>query len=415
MNRTVLIIVIVVAVLILAILGAVAFINSQDQPQATAVPPVGEGTPQPTGVAGEGGGDGTGEELPATETPQLVEVVVSLQTVPRGHRMTEDILTFDMRRADEVPLNVITDIDDAVNMFARTDIFQGETLTVDALVDDPTFEGVTEFGPSSLIPQGFIAMSVPLRDSLAAVAYAVDEGDFVDILISFDVYRIDQEFQTYLENDAIFLGVSDIDLEDGLTSNITDTLGSLNFSLVEDFGRVEELANGDLAVVSPSEFQRPVRIGVVLQNAKVVQVGTYSEPIDLLSQLPTPTPEAVEEGEATPTPGAAPTATPTVAPPASVVIALAPQQQLLLKHAVDVGAQIDFALRGTNDNQLYAVENMDLGFFLELFDIEIPPDFDRTLLIPDADGSVGEPAPSPPTSTPDPGSGGGDPPSDEDS
>lgn len=411
MNRTVLIVIIIVAVLILAIFGAIAFINSQDQPPPTEVP-VGEGTPQPTREGGEVGDGGDGEEAPPTSTPELVEVVVSLQTVPRGHRMTEDILTFDMRRADEVPLNVITDIDDAINMFARTDIFQGETLTVDALVDDPTFQGVTEFGPSSLIPQGFIAMSVPLQDTLAAVAYAVDEGDFVDILLTFDIYRIDPEFQTYLENDAIFLGISDIDIEPGLTDNISDTLGTLNFEVVEDFGRVEELANGDLALISPSEFQRPVRIGIVLQNAKVIQVGQYEIPENLLSQIPTATPEAVEEGEETPTPGPLPTLTPTPVLPGTIVVALAPQQQLLLKHAVDVGAQIDFALRGTNDNQLYAVENMDLGFFLDLFDIEIPPDFDRTLLVPtDEGGSGGIQA----TPTPAPTQPGDQPPSADDS
>lgn len=387
MNRTVLIVIIIVAVLVLAIFGAIAFINSQDQPPPET-PPVGEGTALPDGEEGDVVDGGDGEELPPTATPELVEVVVSLQTVPRGHRMTADILTFDMRRADEVPLNVITDIDDAVDMFARTDIFQGETLTVDALVDDPTFEGVTEFGPSSLIPQGFIAMSVPIQDTLAAVAFAVDEGDFVDILLTFDIYRIDPEFQTYLENDAIFLGISDIDIEPGLTDNITETLGTLNFEIVEDFGRVEELANGDLAVIGPSEFQRPVRIGIVLQNAKVIQVGQYSVPGNLLAQIPTPTPEVVE-GEETPTPGPVQTPTPTPEPPGTIVVALAPQQQLLLKHAVDVGARIDFALRGTNDNQLYAVENMDLGFFLELFDIEIPPDFDRTLLIPTDEGSGG--------------------------
>ena len=94
------------------------------------------------------------------------------------------------------------------------------------------------------------------------------------------------------------------------------------------------------------------------------------------------------------------------------MVALAPQQQLLLKHAVDVGADIDFALRASNDNQLYAVENVDLGFFLDLFDIEIPPDFDHTLLIPvDEDGVPINPGPATPTPVPD-ANGGDQPPSD---
>jgi Flp pilus assembly protein CpaB len=395
----------VLGVLVLATVGAIAFINSQDQPQEE-VTPVGEGTPQSTGD-----GD-TQVELPPTSTPELVGVVVSLQTVPRGHQMTEDILTFDMRRADEVPDNVITDKNDVIDRFARTDIFQGETLTMDALVGDPTAEGVVEFGPSSLIPQGFIAMSLPIEDTLAGVAYAMDEGDFVDIMLTFDIYRIDQEFQTYLENDAVLIGITEgMNRVDEFPETISSTVGLFSFAVIENFGRVEELANGDLAIISPSEPQRPVRVGIVLQNAKIIQVGAYSEPLALLDRLPTPTPEIVEEGEGTPTPGPVPVPTSTPVPPGTLVVALAPQQQLLLKHAVDVGADIDFALRGSNDNQLYAVQNIDLGFFLDLFDIEIPPDFDHTLLIPvDESGNPVNPGPATPTPLPD--TGGNEPPPD---
>lgn len=388
MNRTVLIVLVIIALLIIVAVIALNFINNQDTPQPTAVP-VGEGTP-----AAELPDDG--EEEPPTPTPSLVQVVVSLQTVPRGHRMTEDILTYDLRKESEVDSNVITDMDEAINMFARMDIFQGETLTVDALVDDPTVVGLVEYGPSSLIPQGFIAMGVPIENDVAAVAFALDEGDFVDVLISFDLYQIDEEFQTYLENDAIFFVSSTLDSdelaedEDGESSGEGDDESLI--TLITPFGRIEDLPNGDLALVSPSDpIGRPIHIGLVLQNAKVIQVGAYMLPGDLLAQLPTPTPEALEEGEPTPTPGPAQLPTETPPPPATVVLALAPQQQLLLKHAIEVGADIDFALRGSSDNQLFPVENVDLGLLLELFGIEVPPNFDYTLEEPvDEEGVIPE-------------------------
>lgn len=407
MNRNVLIALFIVAFLIVAVVVALLVIQGQDQPQVQEPQP-GEGT------AEAGPDEGTQDDIPPTATPALIEVVVSLQTVPRGFRMEESILAYDLRKAADVPSNVITDMEDAINLFARTDIFQGETLTIDALVEDPTQVGIEEFGPSSLIPEGFIAMSVPVRDEFAAVAYAVDEGDFVDILITLNLFRIDQEFQSYLENDAIFFVDSDVvttgtlgDAPDS-TSDATPTPDPDNpnqessFFEVSDFGRIEELANGDLALVRPSEFQRPIRVALVLQNAKVIQVGQYTLPPSLLEQLPTPTPE-VAEGEETPTPGPAVAPTQTPNPPASLVVALAPQQQLLLRHALDTGALVDFALRGTNDNQLYSVENIDFGFLLALFDIEIPPDFDYTLFIPvDEEIDLGDLIPATLTPTPQP-------------
>ena len=92
---------------------------------------------------------------------------------------------------------------------------------------------------------------------------------------------------------------------------------------------------------------------------------------------PTPTPTPVPEGEATPASAEVqPTATPF---PQVLLVALTPQQQLFLKYAVESGSEIDYALRNSQDNQLYAVENVDLNYLIEQFNIEIPPNFDYTV------------------------------------
>jgi Flp pilus assembly protein CpaB len=325
--------------------------------------------------------------------------------------MNREILTYDLRSASDVPSNVVTDMDDAIGLFARNDIFQGETLTTDAIVDDPTLTSISEFGPSSLIPQGFIAIGVPIRDDVASVAYAVDQGDYIDVMISFDIYRIDEQFQTYLENHAVFFveesikageAASGDEASSGEGSTTGDTknenTGILFF--VRPFGRFEELATGDTALINPSGDQRPVHVGLILQNAKVIQVGTYTVPEPVDPQLPTPT-AVVGEGEDTPTPPPqqAPTATPQ--PPRVLVVALSPQQQLFLKHAIEVNAEIDFALRGVNDNQLFEVENVDLDFLLNLFSIEVPPNFGFTLEQPTPSSDNGSSATPPaPTAAP---------------
>ncbi|MCB9420931.1 MAG: hypothetical protein H6667_14080 [Ardenticatenaceae bacterium] len=307
-----------------------------------------------------------------------VEVVVSLQTVERGWQMTAAELVTDTRYIDEVSDNVITNIEDAIGLYARTKIFQGETLTKDALVADPSLIGQTEYGPSSLIPPGYIAMAVPM-DRLSGVAYALNEGDYIDIMMTFLFYQIDEQFQTYLQNAAVFY------LEDAITTGGeapadggTPTPQQTNIFVMWPYGRFEQLPTGDTVHIYGSEYQRPVPISMILQNARVIQVGNYAPPEPI--EPATPTPEPVAEGEATPTPQPGGPIPPTPTPyPSVLLVALTPQQQLFLKYAVESNANIDFALRGANDNQLYTVQNVDINLLLERFNIEIPPNFNYSV------------------------------------
>ena len=364
-RRTIVILIFAFGIVLLSIVGVV-FILQQNQPTETVTDGE-DGAPAPEGVD---------SAEPVETTPPLVEVVVSLQTVPRGHQMTPDILALDLRPVESVGSNVITNIDDALNLFARTDIYQGETLTFDTLVDDITKVGQESFGPSSLIPPGFVAQSVPMN-RLSGVGYGISEGDYVDIMVTFFFRQIDEEFQTYLPNDAAFYLEEQIEAVEASGSG--DPLAIISepvIFFVSPIGRFEELPTGDLAHISPNDEDvapRPVPVTMIIQNARVVQVGEYRLPGNPADLIPTPTPEAVAEGEATPTPppAVAPTATPL--PADVVVVALQPQQQLLLRYAVEVNAQVFFALRGVNDGQLYSVENMTLDYLLERFNVEVPP------------------------------------------
>ena len=66
-------------------------------------------------------------------------------------------------------------------------------------------------------------------------------------------------------------------------------------------------------------------------------------------------------------------------PPDVIVLAMTPQQQLVMKYAVESAANIDYALRGPDDGQVYAVDNVDLNYFLRRFNIEPPIDFGYTV------------------------------------
>jgi Flp pilus assembly protein CpaB len=288
---------------------------------------------------------------------EFIQVVVSWQTVPRGWQMTEAELTLDTRLRADVGPDVFTDTAEVIGMYARTDIYQGETLTRDALVADPRLVGQEAYGPSSLIPPGWIAATVPM-DRLNSVAYGLAPGDTVDIMMTFAFNKVDQQFQTLLQNSATF--ILETPNEDGEMQRTV--------IVVDPFGRFEQLPTGDIALVLPGETQRPLAVSMILQNARVIQVGPWTEPEPVT--VPTPIPE----GAPTPVPDTAPTPTP--APPDVLVVALPPQQQLFLSYAVDNSANIDFALRGPGDGHLYNVQNVDLNYLLQRFNIEVPADFE---------------------------------------
>jgi hypothetical protein len=385
------------------IVVGVLILNNLRQPDQTAPSPaetvpdgqpaVGDdGQPLTDGDTPVDGGDNVTEiDLPPefNDAPSMVEVVVSLQTVPRGWQMTADELTIDLRLPEEVGNNVITDVNDAIGLYARSDIYQGQTLTKGALVDDIRQIPEQEVGPSSLIPPGFVAQAIPM-DRLSGVAYGISEGDYVDVLISFVLKEIDPQFQTLLENSITFY--------------LRDEEGNPVVVIVDPYGRFEELPTGETTHIAPSENpRRPVLVSMILQNAKVIQVGEWlpEGPVAAATATPEPLPEDVPE-DATPTPvaGGVPP-TPTPKPPDALLLALLPQDQLLLKYAVEADADIDFALRGVNDGQLYTIENVDFNYIKERFNFEIPPSYDYTVEFIEVTptpipANTDEPTPEPP-------------------
>jgi Flp pilus assembly protein CpaB len=214
---------------------------------------------------------------PVEGDQQMIEVVVSLQTVPRGWLMTEAELTTDLRLPEDVGNNVITDVQEAVGLYARSDIYQGQTLTKDILVRDLRQVAEEEVGPSSLIPPGFVAQAVPM-DRLSGVAYGMSEGDYVDIMVSFVLKEIDPQFQTLLENSISFY--------------LRDEEGNPIILVVDPYGRFEELPTGEKTHIAPSENpRRPILVSMILQNAKVIQVGEWYRKVQFKPRPPHPNPQ----------------------------------------------------------------------------------------------------------------------------
>lgn len=384
-RRTLALVLVVVALCLLSLLIVVYLTQGGIGDTATPTPAAetaAEGTPTPVVVT------------IAPEELQLVEVVISIQTVPRGWQMTEAELATETRLASEVGTNIITDIDEVIGLYARTDIFQGQTLTRDMLVGDPRIIGRESTGPSSLIPSGFEAIAIPM-DRLSSVAYGLAPGDTIDVMFSMVFAQLDEEFETLLPNAAAFILFGSSGEGEGAEGEGSSETTRTVF-IIDPYGRFEVLSNGDLAHIAPSGPQQPVPVSFIIQNAKVIQVGPWEPPAP--PAAPTPT---LDPSQITPTPeGVEVTLTPTQEPPGVLVIALPPQQLLLLKYAIEHDADVDYALRGINDGQLYQITNVELGYLLERFNIEIPPGFNYTVISSPEDGDAtnGESTEAPPPS-----------------
>src|SRR5690606_33768878 len=113
-RRTIAILLLVGGLLLLLIVAGYLLLQDDDLPTNNdTTPPVAEeGVPEV---------DESSPPPPVDDVEEgpLVEVVVSLQTVPRGWQMTEAELTTDLRRAELVGENVITNIDDVIGRYAR--------------------------------------------------------------------------------------------------------------------------------------------------------------------------------------------------------------------------------------------------------------------------------------------------------
>ena len=415
MNRRVVGLLLILLVIVAAIfLGAFFFLGDGGNPFApepTAAPtvtpaPVIEGQPTDVPIV----------TVAAEENVQFIEVVVSNNTIPRGFQLTEAELQTELRLADQVSPNMITDIEDAIGLFTRKSVFQGETLTIEALVSDLRQVGQEDFGPSSLIPPGFVAMSVPFSRE-HGVGSAIESGDSIDILISFLLLPVDEQFQTRLHNNAVIYLTQEVESVDDQGNTVIETV-QVPF-LIEPQGRYEELPTGDLANIAPSEQDaRGQHVAFVIQNARVIEVGDWIPPVPPMLPTPTLSPEEEEQlAETGQAPGDSEVSLSELANAVnqtiaelqdplladSILIALPPQQQVFLKYAVETNSVVDFALRGEGDGQLYAVENVSLDYVLERFNIEIPPNFTYVV---DTDDNTFQPVEA--VGTPQPEDGGAD-------
>jgi Flp pilus assembly protein CpaB len=313
----------------LATIGAVAFLLLQ----GGGVPDI-TGEPTPTPGA-----------QPESTGPPLTEVIVALQPIGRGASFVAGSIGRRDWPANNVPPDIIADEAETIGKVAKTEIVQGQVIVRSMLAE---LAGAGE--ASFQIPPGRVAVAYPINRQ-TSVAYAVQPGDYVDVLITAFFVDVDEEFQTTLPNKLSFI-VPELDPETG------EDTGRFTLSNPIDEGRVE-LFSGDIpAIAFPREPQIPRRVAqLTVQAAKVIRVGPWIEP-------PPPPPPA--EGEEVPTP------TPNL--PDIITLAVTPQDALVLLWLRQSGIYNEIALRAAGEeNADHLTEAVTLQYMLTRFNIAVPP------------------------------------------
>jgi Flp pilus assembly protein CpaB len=314
----------------LATLGAVAFLFLQG---GGGLLPGAEPTPTSPVLVQEDTG------IPTTE------VIVALQPIGRGSSFVAGSIGRRDWPANNVPPEVVADEAETIGKVAKTEIVQGQVIVRSMLVD---LAGAGE--ASFQIPPGQVAVAYPITRQ-SSVAFAVQPGDYADILVSASFVDVDEEFQTKLPNKLSFI-VPELDPETG------EDTGRFSLSAPIDEGKFENAAGDIPVIVFARENQIPRRVAqLTVQAAKIIRVGPWIEP------PPLPTPEGG---------GEAPTPTPKL--PDIVTLAVTPQDALVLMWLRQSAIYSELALRSAGEeNADHLTEAVTLQYMLTRFNIAVPP------------------------------------------
>lgn len=333
---------------------------------------------------GLGGGGGEAQPTPEGIPSDLVLVAIAAQDIGRGSLIPPDGVIMSRMPANMVVETMISGPDEegiksrVVGMIARLDIGRGVPIT-EEMVTSETGDLLASGSDASLaIPAGYTAIAIPMS-RLSGIAYALRDGDHIDVLFSLLMIDVDTDFQSVLPNIATTMTASG-GTEEFPAPSITGSVGSVggeegaSLALVGKVEIDEEL--GQPFHLVPQESQRPrVVTQRIVENAQVLHVGTFSL-VDDVAAAVVPAPE---EGVGAPTGQPAPGDISGPEPPDIVTLIVTPQDALVLNWALKVGADITLTLRAPNDAEITETTSVTLDYLVEFYDVTIPPKLPYTL------------------------------------
>lgn len=271
-----------------------------------------------------------------TATPEpKVAAVIALQDIPAYTDIpSEAVGTQDI--AESKLTNHLLAPEAVVGRRAARTILRGSFIMSDWIVDPEAVAQTGKNASLNITPdtegRSRVAMAFEITE-LRGVAGAIQNGDFVDILISYRLMDTEQELPEPM---------------------------------------VPAVEGCPVPCPEPTDM---LLAQLLLQDVEVYRVGPWLMP------TPTPAPEG-EEGEEVAE------VVEVVQPMRSntLTLLLTQQDALVVKFARESGADIDLVLRGRDDHDLVSTETVSLQYVMTRFDITVPPEPFRYLLVSESEG-----------------------------
>lgn len=335
------------------------------------------------------GGGGVPPAQVVQPTPTPIFLLGVNQDIQRGQIVPTEVV-FPFPWYGELPPGAITDTTGLVGARARYVIQRGQPVFSSMVISDLRF--LPSFGSDAAlqIPAGFVAVSMPY-DKRNGVALAVRDGDTVNVMVSWAIVDVDQQFQTVLPN--LSTQVQAPSAKPDGSPVVLDNEGrpvQVSGSVVASvsgsgtIGRPLSQEGLNLYIV-PSESQRGRLVSqAIIQNARVLRVGQFQDiqPVLATATAP-PAATAAAAGQGTPQPTApVPTSTPE---PDIITLIVSPQDALVidyinrLREIYPGAVKITYALRPPGDTNVVATESVTLQYLFTRYTISLPAKLDYGL------------------------------------
>jgi pilus assembly protein CpaB len=254
----------------------------------------------------------------ATPLPPSTEsVVVVTHDIPIRALLRAQDLTLVEVSIEFAPPNALNEISEALDRITKIPLVAGEIVMEHHLVDPTNIKGDLAF----VIGDDQVLMAFPATDLMSQIDL-LQPGDIVDILVSIE--------QPVLPGQAGSGGM---------------------------FG---EEAEEEDELFTFSALQRVEISAIVVEIKLARQTSSTASGTASVS---------LTEAEATPQP--TPTPQPSEIEPQAILLALSPQDALVLKHLKDAGGVIDIVLRAPTSERLYQLNPVMSEYLKDLYELVI--------------------------------------------
>ncbi len=302
-----------------------------------------------------------------TQEPQTVDIIIAANNLPRGMVIADEHIMPQPWPIDQLPPAYYTSREDVLGYTVRADVIpQGMPLMPSMLAQGPVAVEGTGSEAALTIPPGKRAYAIPM-DLLGAVAWTIQPGDHVDILASWSIFSLDEEFQAPLPDQYVCIGGD------------TPCQGI--------YGRMEILPTGQTIMVYPAASNQHQYVAqITIQNALVLGVGEFEIPQPAIEST-RPAAEATPE-RSTPLEGQQAAGQESAPPPPpsaqAVILVVDTQDALVLKALTELQANIDLALRASGDSNIANVTPVTIDYIMTRYGITQPPSLPYGVTAPEA-------------------------------